>query len=101
MKKDWKQLTHNEVLQKDGYYISYNGNTDLNLEGRGETALVLEKEEGKRFWILNGDYRKEYEECESVKEAVKVFLKHKEDDHAFWSDYGREGDEDLVNSLVN
>jgi hypothetical protein len=59
----------NEVIKRKGYFISYNP-----MPGRGisfwegdnkseETALAKEtcKECGTHYYILNGDFRKEYQ----------------------------------------
>jgi hypothetical protein len=43
----------------EGFFISYN-NYDINLYGCITTALVLGQMQ--KFYILNGDHRKQYEE---------------------------------------
>ena len=61
---EWRKLSSNEVLDGDGFYISYNpspfqGNKFFGSDkGNSETALCREH----KFYILNGDYRKQYEE---------------------------------------
>ena len=66
----WTKLEHNEVLEGDGFYISFLPNTRNFMgfesklfagddKGQGETALVKDG----TYLILNGDYRKEYEEA--------------------------------------
>lgn len=87
MKKiNWKYLNDNEVLIGKGFYISYNSFTsasksglggmfnalggvvgalagiELETDGRAETALCVKQKGGRTtFFILNGDFRKEYE----------------------------------------
>jgi hypothetical protein len=66
MSKEWIQHkgNTNTVLDGEGFYISYNSNPCSSLGFFGsdnhsaETALC---KDGK-FFILNGDYRKEYSE---------------------------------------
>ncbi len=93
----WKKLDSNEVLQGEGYYISYCPNTNkeelgqlLNIlgskltlgkfeaDGRAETALCIKETETTRrkFFILNGDFRKDYEKCQTVDDCFKVFRKN-------------------------
>lgn len=89
----WKNLGSNYFLQGKGYYISYNPNTNstpmgnvfnlmggiiggLDTSGQPETALVLEKKSRNEYLVLNGDFRKEYEKCKSLKEAMNVFKKN-------------------------
>lgn len=58
---------HNYKLEGDGFFINYNPNPGAEIASfRGdnrssETALV-EKAEDRNYRILNGDFRKEYEE---------------------------------------
>lgn len=62
--KGWGMQSDNEVLGGDGFFVSYNANTGSKIscfagDGEGdETALV----KGDKFYILNGDFRKEYSE---------------------------------------
>ena len=57
----------NEVLEGDGFFISYHPTPGVGIsffesdDGSDETALVKEDSDIK-YRILNGDYRKEYEE---------------------------------------
>ena len=63
--KKWKKNSHNEVLDGVGFYISFSHNPCGDIAAfkgdtdNGETALVTENPH--KFYILNGDYRKEYE----------------------------------------
>lgn len=47
----------NETIQADGFYVSYN-DTDYDIYGSDTTALVFGQME--RFFILNGDHRRQY-----------------------------------------
>jgi len=47
----------NRVTQGNGFYISYN-NVDSDIYGSDTTALVWGQME--KFYILNGDHRKQY-----------------------------------------
>lgn len=100
----WEKFDYNEVLKGKGFYISYNpqtGKTDLgnlyNLmgnalgkmvgkeveaDGRAETALCKDGE----FYILNGDFRKQYEKLitKGFMECKK-FYDSKPDLHSGWS----------------
>jgi hypothetical protein len=107
--KKWEAGLNNEVLQGDGFYISYNshtgrhayssvltvvGNILKKLHGDGkylkngeETALVLESLNGRRaFYILEGDFRKEYEKLlDKGFETCKKFYDSKPELHSNWS----------------
>ncbi len=68
----------NEVIwsPKKDYYISYNANTFD--EGKQETAVCVpdgRKAFGTAFYILYGDWRKEYEEAmkEGLPAVFEVF----------------------------
>ena len=82
MSKFRKKAGHpNEVLEADGFFVSYNPDTSGILCGFGagdeisETALI---KEGKYF-ILNGDFRKDYSALASTGWDVcfAFFKKHK------------------------
>jgi len=95
----WEELRNNEVLRGDGFYISYNkdtgtdhlrrvltqlGNTlGANLKDGTETALYYEG----RFDILEGDFRKEYEEAfpQGLEACKEVFKKHEADHRSNWT----------------
>lgn len=90
MKSKWiKTIRGNYVLKKRGYAISYNPDTNASGDGTGavlnmlgamlgymdasgqpETALIHKED----FYILNGDFRKEYEGLKTFKECKKFFL---------------------------
>jgi hypothetical protein len=90
IKKEWIQggaITANKVLKQDGadWYISY---ADDPFMGDGsETALKWEHpEEGTKWYILNGDWTKQYEEAFPDLEACKkIFLDNKEKHLCSWS----------------
>jgi len=93
---------NNYVLRGNGFYVSYNPDTQRSImgktldgilnffhsiqglkEGGGEeTALV----KGNNFYILKGDFRKEYERLVSkgFKACYKFYLKKKK---KFWSPF--------------
>lgn len=94
----WKPLGTNEVLEGKGFYISYNPNTsDVcssftnfgnalggNFKDGEETALCYDGS----FYILEGDFRKEYASAfpKGLNECKKVFEKHKVTNRSNWSD---------------
>ncbi len=87
----WKATgSGNVVMQRDGWFVSYNPNTaaghmaglltDLgnllggNLSDGEETAL---KNENGDWKVLTGDFRKEYEDCRDYAAAVEVYEKYR------------------------
>lgn len=68
----------NYVLQKKNWYISYNPcpggiiSSFRSDTGGAETAICTKGE----FYILNGDFRKQYEKVKSLKEAMAIFKKN-------------------------
>lgn len=94
----------NEILDGDGFYISYNetpgGGLSLfapdvceNDIPCNETALVEKLYESKEedvliFRILNGDFREEYEEAfpKGFDACLAVYDEYKEDRASSWSD---------------
>ncbi len=95
-KTKWDALSSgNEVLKGKGFYLSYNprsrsygfgnlaaaltSNDEFLNEGIEETALCIENTNpGDREWyILNGDFRKEYEGAfPSLKKCKEVYEKN-------------------------
>ena len=80
----------NQILKCDNYYISFRGDTaelgsffagDDN--GLGETAICYD---GK-FAILNGDFRKEYENLSKIglEECLKFYESKKTELASQWS----------------
>lgn len=74
--KAWIRLGSNSILEGDGFYVSYNPNTSsehniltdmanmlgADVDDGEETALVKEEDPTNIFYILTGDFRKEYEQ---------------------------------------
>ncbi|MGV8130555.1 MAG: hypothetical protein ACP5N7_00465 [Candidatus Pacearchaeota archaeon] len=86
-----KKSNSNEFLQGKGFYISYNscpwaGFQFFESDNRSsETALVKEGK-NKKFYILNGDFRKEYEQLiDKGFNACKTFYKKNIDHKSSWS----------------
>jgi len=83
MEKKWKFVEEGEnyVLRGKGFFISYYPNPRSFIPMfQDETALVLVNLAGKnRCLILNGDFRKEYEEVidQGLEACLAVFQKHK------------------------
>jgi hypothetical protein len=78
----------NEVLEGQGFYISYKEHPYLSDGGSAETALIEIKGIFKdTFRILNGDFRKQYEKLISkgFKACLKFYNKNKEKDNSTWS----------------
>lgn len=90
MSKQWKPAaTGNDVLQCDGFFISYNPSPGMGFsvfagdDGSSETAIVAD---GK-FYILNGDFREEYAAlCEQGLAACMQFFASKPELVSSWSD---------------
>lgn len=81
----------NYLLEGEGFYISYNSHPGGGInffmadDGRDETALCIEKENGDRLWlILNGDFRKEYEERfpKGLDACIELYQKLKQEHHS-------------------
>jgi hypothetical protein len=54
-------LHPNEVIEGEGFYISYNASPIGCDSAQGETALVSQPKHGRgTFLILNGDHRAQY-----------------------------------------
>ena len=68
----------NEILQGDGFYLSFNAYV-------GETALHIEQ--GGKWLILDGDFRKEYTEAfpHGLEACLEVYKAHREEFCSFWS----------------
>ena len=94
----------NEIIASDcgAFYISYNPDPcegllmfDTDLIG-GETALVypIEKDGiGRDFYVLNGDFRKEYKEVmdNGLDACIEIYNKYKTRHISTWSvDYFEE-----------
>ena len=83
----------NEVMNGKGFYISYNPNpcADISLfnsdNGSDETALVKPDDPDNKYRILNGDYRKEYEELvpQGFEACLNFYNERKSDLGSSWS----------------
>lgn len=72
------------ILQKEHYYISYNPSVEstflINQElydedtDNEETALYIQ--ETGQYLILNGDFRNEYESCQTLDECLLIYHKY-------------------------
>ena len=94
----WKNigsLTGNQVLTGDGFYISYATGAGLAVMGifggddnSDETALVVPDDAGGNdFFILNGDYRADYEKLAAEGlDACKAFYEVHKNSKSSWSD---------------
>ena len=94
----WTDLGSNQILDAGNFYISYNGYPD-NKNFLGELAALLSGDEsmkdireetalydGKKWRILNGDFREEYEAAyPDWKNCLAVYRKHKAQPRSPWS----------------
>lgn len=88
-KLQWKKLEVNEILTCDGFHVSYNPDTigtalikSFKGDSREETALV----KGGDYFILNGDFRKQYEKLSPKGfDACKEFFDKNADKKSSWS----------------
>lgn len=82
----------NSILEGEDFYISYNPCPGMGLRmfmgdgGSDETALVIEGED-KKFLILNGDYREEYEKLFpfGLEKCIEFYEKHKKESQSSWA----------------
>ena len=70
------------LLKSGGWCISYDPSPLWADSGGCETAIRLYE----NSFILNGDWRIEYEACEIWDEALKVFMYNKKRYISSWSD---------------
>ena len=79
----------NYILEGNQFYISYNPNPGFFWSSDlvpPETALVIMNENGVKFLILEGDFRKEYEKrIDNLEECIKFFKENKKH-KSMWSD---------------
>ena len=102
---------NNEILKKDTFFISYNPDTrrsdigdsiDSLLSmfvgevGGEETALVDKSGKERKFYILNGDFRKDYEKLvdKGFKKCLDFFMGNKDSWSATTTNY-----EDLIKKV--
>ena len=95
----------NSTIQGKGFYISYNANVRSTSMGiamdnilhafigkdesyTGEETALVKKGKDEKFYILNGDFRKEYEKLLSkgFKVCYEFYLKNKEEKGSIFSD---------------
>lgn len=93
---NWEALEdapHHLFLQGEGFYISYNPRCvdfGMSIFGGGEiteeTALIKEGEHNI-YYILNGDWRKQYEKLFSLgfNACYEFYLKNKKKHGSKWS----------------
>jgi hypothetical protein len=91
----WETTTMgNEVLDGDGFFISYQPNQNvLGIKSfsadtsSGETALVNKKASSFFYLILNGNFKKEYEKLVPLgyDACVKFFNEMKKKHKSSWS----------------
>ena len=83
----------NELLEGDGFYISYNSNPGGGISlfqgdnNSDETALVKEDDPDNKFRILNGDFREQFEaiiEC-GFEDCLALYNKLSGDHDSSWS----------------
>lgn len=81
----------NELLGYDDFYISYRANTNSfgsmfvgDDGGVGETAVCYDD----NFMILNGDFRKDYEELakQGLDKCLEFYNSKKTENASMWSD---------------
>lgn len=102
MKKQWEDLGTNQILSYKNFYISYNPDTQaaaadhpfgfvqhlgeaLGLEHSGEETAIYDKKT-QRFYILNGDFRKEYEKIGgNLKKCLEFYNSKEEEFGSNWS----------------
>lgn len=91
-KKTWKTtVAGNEILNMDGFYISFNNNNSTAVasipsfrgdSSLGETALCKDS----KYFILNGDHREKYEKLSSKGfVACKKYFDANQDKKSSWS----------------
>lgn len=98
----WKRVgTTNVVIEGEGFFVSYNPDTDSghgvltelgnlmggDLKDGEETALCKANKDGTQEWhILEGDFRKEYEKAfPSYGECKNVYMINKAKHRSNWS----------------
>lgn len=102
----WKPVNNNWILEGENFYVSYNpatggdhnpftdlGNILSAMVGGGElqdgeeTALCIKTEEGRKWYILEGDFRKNYERAvpKGAEACLRVYLRNKKNHRSNWS----------------
>ena len=100
MEKWRTTVAGNEILDSkdEKFFISYNPFVEIGGFFRGlsmfgsdggsaETALVIRGKKKNKYLILNGDFRKEYEDVISkgLTACKKVYAKYKKEHNSSWS----------------
>ena len=114
MSQTFEQNPHggtNELIQGDGFYLSYQPNRNpMGLSvfradtEEGETALCVPdgRPDGGTVWmILNGDFRREYEEAFAggLPACVAVYESHRAERRSSWSSDGEMTEADALEWL--
>jgi hypothetical protein len=88
----------NTIYKGNGFEISYNPCTTssifdvafnmFGMESAGfeETALILIKDGEETFAILNGDFRKDYDKCKNLEEALALYHEKAKKYKSQWSE---------------
>jgi hypothetical protein len=71
-KEVWEDMGGNFLLRRKNYSISYNPHPMIGYEGK-ETALIKDS----NYFILIGDFRKQYQKLKTYTECKKFFVKNK------------------------
>lgn len=89
---NWEYIKPSYILEAKDFHISYTKDTSAlhpgfppaRIEDLQETALYVERKD--RYYILKGDWRKEYEEVFHLGLAacIKVFEENKENAKSAW-----------------
>lgn len=93
----WETIDQNSILWGDGFYVSYLSDTS-NISGFGslfagdggmdETAIVVKIGDKTNYYILNGDWRNQYENAVSdgLEACMNIFRKNNKEYGSGWSD---------------
>lgn len=96
MDRKWKKTSGwNYVNIRKGFYLSYNPITLDFTRPPGETAICIGKIPNKNFFILNGDFRKQYDKCETLADCLKFFIKN-ESEVSIFSDSKEDAEKILI-----
>lgn len=94
----WKRPSPNGlnmILEKDGWYLSYNNAPNLNCDNKAETAIMIANE--SHCFILYGDFRREFENYTLI-QALKRFIELYDELAGFWTT-GKDKAEEILSSL--
>lgn len=87
---NWENMGYNSILRKGDNFISYNPNPTNMLglpcyDGDGGPETALYEKSSDKFFILNGDFRKEYEEAPNWSLCMNIYNKYKGEKRSSWS----------------